>query len=269
MAITRMCARGSLHRIHRGVYAVGHTALSRAGEWMAAVLAVGEGAVLSHLTAASLWNITRRRTVPIEILVGRRHNGLPGVTVHQARRLTEADVDARMGLPVTSLARTIVDLADTLTLGQLVNVIKGAEYHHELHLPRLREFANGHMSRRGARVVTLALQLRGAGSAGTRSRLEDLFLALLAGAGIGAPLVGVKVRVVGQRIEVDCLWPAARLIVEVDGRGHRRPAERAQDRVRDDLLRAAGYTVLRVGEAAIRNGAPQALREIRRCLAEA
>jgi very-short-patch-repair endonuclease len=236
---------------------------------MAGVLAAGEGAVLSHLAAAKLWNVTRRGAAQPEVLTLRRRRPITGVRVHHTRSLPPDEVTVRDNIPVTILERTIIDLADVLGVNELVNVLREAAYHHQLSLPRLREMMERHSTRAGAPRMVRAVELHGAGSAGTMSRLEDRFQALLRAAGIEEPLVGVKIRVPGREIMVDCLWPRAKLVVEVDGRAHAHPSVKAEDARRDEQLRAAGFTVIRVGWAAIANGAPRALREIAAFLARA
>jgi hypothetical protein len=165
---------GRLHRRHRGVYSVGHARLSQEGEWLAAVLAAGEGAALSHLSAAKLWNVWRRAVRGIDVLAPRRRQ-VNGVRVHTARRLDPCDMTVHNGIPVTTVPRTLVDLAEVLTAHQLANVIHEASFRNRFSSQATRaamERANG----RNRRALDQALALNAAGSAGTKSDLEDRFL---------------------------------------------------------------------------------------------
>ncbi len=242
-AVRRRVAAGRLHRKYRGVYAVGHAALSQHGRWTAAVLAAGPGAALSHLSAAALWGIWRRAPAGIDV-IGRRRRVGPSVRVHECRALDRRDVAKRDGIPVTTVARTLVDLADLLTSYQLANVIHEAAFHKRVDAAATRDAMTRANGRRRLGVLKKALALHEAGSAGTRSALEDRLLALLNANDLPEPLVNVRI----DNIEVDCHWPSARLCVETDGDGHTRPRTQSEDRARDEHLRAAGYKVIRVTE---------------------
>jgi len=137
-SITRRLNHGRLHRIHRGVYAVGHRRLSREGQWLAAVLASGDGAVLSHLTAAVLWNTWRRKLTTVDVLAPRAR-ALHGAEVHRVRHLDPCDVTVRTGIPVTTMARTLVDLTECLTRHQLANVIHEAAFRNRFSATHARE----------------------------------------------------------------------------------------------------------------------------------
>jgi very-short-patch-repair endonuclease len=240
-AVSKRVANGRLHRRHRGVYAVGHPRLSQEGLWMAAVLGAGEGAVLSHLSAAVLWKIWRRRVQGIDVVAARERR-LMGVRVHRARRLDPRDATVRDGIPVTTVARTQVDLTDVLTPEQLANVIHEAAFRN-LYDARATEAAiqraNG---RRHLASLQAAVRAHATGSAGTKSNLEDRFLAAVHQAGLPAPRINTRV----QDLEVDFHWPERNLCVEIDGTGHERPRTRAEDRARDRALKAAGQTVIRL-----------------------
>jgi hypothetical protein len=201
---------------------------------MAAVLAAGEGAVLSHLAAAKHWNIWRRRVTQIDVLVPGNRRSRQAFRVHRCRTLDTRDTTAHQGIPITTVPRTLVDLATTLTAHQLANIIHEAAFRH-----RFDERATNHAIARahGRDLSNLhaALQAHNAGSAGTRSDLEDKFLARTH----GTPLVNTK-------IEVDFYWPEQNLVVEIDGPGHERPRTRTEDAARDAALKAAGLTVVRI-----------------------
>lgn len=231
-AIGHAIETGRLHVWHRGVYAVGHRAVKREGRWMAAVLAVGPGAVLSHRTAAALWGIGPGARAAIEVTVDRKVKSREGIEVHQAR-LARDEVTAVDGIPVTSAARTLVDLATVLSPRGLTAAVKQAEI-LRLPFPDLERYAG----RRGV------AQLRGwREPAPTRSELERRFLAFLAAEGLPPPLVNAP----AHGVEPDIRWPQARLIVELDGfETHGTRAAFEDDRARDRRLLIAGWRVVRV-----------------------
>ena len=243
-SIAKRAANGRLHRRYPGVYAVGQPRLSQPGEWMAAILACGPGACLASLNAAVHLRLWRRRATGIDVLVPTRHRGPSGVRVHRCRRLDARDVTLRDGIPVTTVPRTLVDLSDVLTPHQLANVIHEAAFRklfdeHAVHAAITR--SNG---RHNLDVLNKALELNKAGSAATRSELEDRFLALTCKSGLPEPLVNTQI----EDLEVDFHWPNLNLIVEVDGPGHTRPRTAREDKHRDARLQAAGYTILRVAD---------------------
>jgi hypothetical protein len=235
-ALSKRVKRGALVRRYPGVYSRGNGELSREARWMAAVLACGEGAALDDLSAAALFECSRWREEKPHAIVPRRHRAIAGITIHHGR---DFDVVERGGIPVVTVARMLVDLGATLTAHQLAWVINEAAFRRRFSLPatlRAMERANGH---RGVGVLKRAIELFAAGSAGTKSALEDAFLAL--------PLPEPLVNMEHLGYEVDFRWPEAKVVVEVDG-NHTRPKDHRNDRARDERLRADGYTVLRFAE---------------------
>jgi very-short-patch-repair endonuclease len=232
--VRRWVADGRLHRVHRGIYAVGHTALARDARWMAAILGAGDDAALSHLTAAECWRASRWPLRDIHVVSTHRRS-LSGVRVHTVRTLDPRDVTYWNGIRVTTIARMLVDLTDVLTPHQLAYVIHEAEFRHRFDEQATRAAMGRARGRRNLHRLERALELHAQGSAGTRSANEDAFLAAQA----VEPLVNVK-------LEVDFHWPDDKHVVEVDGSGHRRAATRREDAQRDAALRAAGWTVERV-----------------------
>jgi very-short-patch-repair endonuclease len=241
-SISERVRAGRLHRVHRGVYAVGHAASNREGRWMAAVLACGQGAVLSHASAAALWGFLRPVDGPIEVSIpsqsGRR--GRPGIRLHRCLSLASDSkahlfgsaeqtrlappVTARRGIPVTTPQRTIEDLRRS---GVPERLVRRAMRQAELAGWRVRE--GGHR---------------------TRSDLEDDFLALCRRHGLPRPEVNMKI----GRWEVDFLWRADRLVVETDAWGtHRGSVAFEDDHAREVDLRARGFSVRRYTEAQIRD----------------
>jgi hypothetical protein len=230
---------GRLHPKHRGVYAVGHAKLSQEGEWLAAVLAAGPGAALSHLPAAALHAICRRRADGIHVIVPGRRRGRARFKVHCVKRLDPRDLTIWRGIPVTTVPRTLVDLTDVLDWAQLANVIHEAAYRKLFNAQATRAVMERASGRHNLDVLERALAAHEAGSAGTRSEAEDRFLAAATRAGLPEPRINTK-------IEVDFHWPELDLCVEVDGPGHDRPRTRRDDAARDHALTATGRQLIRV-----------------------
>lgn len=231
-AIRGRVAAGRLHRVHVGVYAVGHRKLTASGRWMAAVLACGPGAVLSHQTAAALWNIRPSSSpalhVTVPTLAGRRR---PGIRIHRTRSLPSHDVGRQDGIAVTSVSRTLLDLADVVGSDDLRRALERSEDQRLLDLGDLQAV----LAQPGRRTKKLERALAQADFGSKRSALESDFLALCKRFGLPRPEVNVMVA--GH--EVDFLFRDQGLVVETDGwstHGTRRAFER--DRRRDiDLAR--------------------------------
>ena len=242
--------RGRLHRLYRGVYAVGHAALSREARWLAAVLALGPGAVLSHRSAASLSELRASAATFIDVCVpnanGRRRRD--GIRVHRSTTLRPGDVTRRRGIPVTTVARTLVDLAEVVPRRSLERAADQAEITRRFDLVALRSIIAAQPRRTGcARVATL-LHEHAIGSDLTRSELEARMLAICARAGIARPAVNVRV----AGLEVDFFWADQRLVAEADSRRyHETRAAFERDRQRDAILLAEGVRVVRFTERRI------------------
>jgi predicted transcriptional regulator of viral defense system len=243
-AIGRWMAAGRLHPLHAGVYAVGHPRLPRLGAQMAAVLACGAGAVLSHRSAAALWGLRPDDRAVIDVTVPRRTGRRrKGIVVHRVRRLAADDVAGVDGVPATTVSRTLLDLADTLAVPALTRACEKALdrrlYDHAAIERTLARSANG---RRGAGRLARVIERLHDEPPLTRSEAERLLLALVAAHGLPRPSTNVVVA--GQ--EADAIWRDAGLIAEVDGyatHGTRSAFER--DRRRDQRWRDAGWTVER------------------------
>jgi very-short-patch-repair endonuclease len=187
------------------------------------------------------------------VLAPRKRN-LPGVRVRAHRSLDPRDVTVRDGIPVTTVPRTLVDLSDVLTAHQLANVIHEAAFRKLFDERAVRAAMTRANGRHNLHVLNHALELNEAGSAGTRSELEDRFLALTCKSGLPEPLVNTQI----ENLEVDFHWPQLNLVVEVDGPGHTRPRTQHEDHERDKSLRAAGHTILRIPDHEI-DGGPEAM----------
>jgi very-short-patch-repair endonuclease len=248
-AIAHRVARGRLHAKYRGVYTVGRRTTTRYGEWMAATLACGEDAVLSHRSAGDLWGIRPHKLFPIDLSVttkGRaRHDGL---RVHRRSTLPPADRTHRHGIPVTTPTRTLIDLATLLTPAQLEAAINEADKLDRVDPYSLRASLEGRSGQRGVAVLKAILDRRT--FVLTRSELERRFLPIARQAGLPKP----ETQALVNGFEVDFFWPDLGLVVETDGlRYHRTPAQQAKDRVRDQAHTAAGLTPLRFTHAQVRH----------------
>jgi very-short-patch-repair endonuclease len=217
--IDRRLGIGRFHILHRGVFAVGHTVVSREGRWMAAVLAGGDGAVLSHQSAAALWGFRPTSRERIDVTAPRRLHARDGLQMDYAR-LEPDETTLLDAIPVTTPARTLADLKHVLTKRQLDRAVNEAE--------RLRLDVG---------------DARAPATPRTRSELEERFLALLDARKMPRPEMNVTL----EGIEVDALWRDRRLVVELDGfetHGTREAFE--TDRSRDRRLTAAGYRTVRL-----------------------
>jgi len=228
--------RSRLHRVHQGVYAVGHLALTRNGRFMAAVLACGDGAALSHFSAAVLWRILDDRGQSIHV-TAEKERKCRGAVVHQAP--LEGERLLRFGIVVTTPARTIVDLADVVQRRRtLERAIDEAEY---LRLD-WSEAAPRH-GRKGSGLLSSVLAVHEPGSTRTRSELEEQFLAFCDRHRFPRP----EVNVVIEGYLCDFVWREQRLVVETDGRrAHGTARARQRDPIRDADLQIAGWRVMRI-----------------------
>ena len=245
-AVARRVEAGRLHRVHRGVYAVGHRQATSEARWMAAVLACGPGAVLSHLDAAALWKIYNGEGARVHVTAQTRSGqSVPGIRAHHVRRLVPDDVTTKGRIPVTTVARTLVDLTDVLGRDRVRRAIREAEF---LRLPEL-DVLNAAVQRAHGRrrlgVLEQALAEHTPGQI-VREELEHRFLELVRAAGLPRPETNVKVQTRRRRYEVDCLWRDQRVAVELDGRAaHARTVTFEEDRARDAALNAVGLRPLR------------------------
>ena len=243
-AIAWWARSGALQRVHTGVYAVGFRPLVRETRWMAAVLACGPNAALSHLDAAVLWEIHDAIGPRVHVLT-RSNRRVEGLLVHRARRIDPADVTECRGIPVTSVARTLVDLTDILAEDRILRALREAEFKRLLDFDSLHAAVERARGRRNTRVLMSALAQHRPGQI-VRDELEHLFLQLVRSAGIRAPETNVKVRTRRRDYTVDCLWRAEGVAVELDGRAaHARVTAFEHDRERDAALTAVGLRVVR------------------------
>ena len=244
--IQRRLRAGLLRSLHRGIYLVGHSKPER-GTWeLAAVLACGDRTVVSHRSAAWMWGLlpypAKPRPVDVTVSGGREAARRAGIRIHCVRSLDRRDTRSLNGIPATTPARTLLDLATLLPPHLLERVIAEAEVRRLVRRRDLLDQLERNPGRRGTRVLRGVLDLDG-GPAFTRSNAERRLLRLLRAAELPIPRVNSRV----GRYEVDFVWSEQRLVVEFDSfRVHSPRAKFERDRQRDAELAAAGYTVIRV-----------------------
>jgi hypothetical protein len=237
--------RGALHRLHQGVYAVGHRPTTTESRWMAAVLACGPDAVLSHRSAGQLWGIVPRSPIAPEVTRPRSFRPRPGVVCHRSPlRLDE--IGEALRIPVTSVPRTVFDLAATRPAREVERALNEVEVQRLTDPLSLPELLERYPRRRGA--ATLRRLLGRTEPAGvTQLGLEELFLAFLDAHGFPRPLLNGTLPIRGQLLRPDCMWQRQRVIVELDGRAvHGTDRAFESDRRRDRILAAESWRSMRV-----------------------
>jgi len=247
-AVRKRAARGALHRLYPGVYAVGNPLVSLRGKWLAAVRACGPGALLSHRDAAMLWGLRGSSRRRIDVTgASQRGRRLPGIDLHRSALLVPCDRSMHEGIPCTSPSRTMLDVAAILSPRPLERAYEQGWILGLLDVRALEDVLARAGRHRGAQALAQLVRRHHGGRTVTRSDLEELFLSLVDRAGIARPEMNVDLAVSGEETNVDCLWPAERLVVELDSRRYHRenPGASTRDRRRDRPLRLAGYDPVR------------------------
>jgi hypothetical protein len=245
--VRKRVARGNLHRIHRGVYAVGHQKLTGHGHWMAAVLACGPRAAVSHRSAAGLWGLRpdnrRKSDVSLPSPSARPKRA---IEVHRSVTLTADDVTTVDGIRCTTVARTLVDLGDVVDRRAVERAVEQAEVLRLFDLRSVEAAIERAGPRRGAGVLLSVLE-KLEGPTLTASDLEEAFLALCREASLPTPEVNVWMTLSdGTPAKIDFLWRRERLAVETDGGPfHRTRQSRERDTRRDQLLRLMAFEPVR------------------------
>jgi very-short-patch-repair endonuclease/predicted transcriptional regulator of viral defense system len=258
-SIDHRVRNGRLHRIHRGVYAVGHKRLTPHGRWMAAVLAGGDRGVLSHRSAAALWQLLPARghthvTTPRDL-----HNR-DGIQFH-SQSLQPDEVTIHDGIPVTTVARTLLDIAATEP-AQLERAFNEAEYRRLWDATGVAALLERYPRRPGAKALARLADapLKGI----TREELEHTFHALVERHDLPKPLRNQPLTIGDRTYHPDAMWPEARLIVELDGRGaHDTTSRFDDDRERDRILTRAGWIVIRLTWKHVTTDADQVATDLR------
>jgi len=240
-SIEHRVAKGRLHPVMRGVYAVGWPGMTQERRWMAAVLACGHGAALSHRSAAALWEIGRERRGRIDVTIRRRgKHGRAGIQVRSRPSLPEVDVTVHRGVPVTTPVRTLVDLAAEVGWRTIERAVNEADKRDLVDPGTLREALDGYRGVPGVRLLRAVLDKHTFRLSDTD--LEVLFRPIARAAGLPEPLTKQMV----NGYEVDFHWPELGLVVETDGlRYHRTPSSQSRDQRGDQTHTASGLATLR------------------------
>lgn len=244
-AIDRRLRAGRLHELRQGVYAVGHRLVPREGRWMAAVLASGPEAVLSHWSAAALWMIRPNRRSIIDVTSPQKSRSWDGIKRHH-KALPSDEVTVEGGIPVTTVPRTIFDLAATEPVDVVEALLREAEFREHRDRLSLRDLVQRYPGHRGVRKVQVALERLEAEPPGRKRRgLEERFGRFLRRYQLPLPRFNDWILLGAKRFQVDCHWPGTNQIVELDSwQAHGTRTGFRQDRARDRALHVAGYSVI-------------------------
>jgi hypothetical protein len=264
-SVDRMVRSGHLHRKHRGVYAVGRTSVPPHGRCLAAILACGPKALLSHRSAAWLWGISRYEGPRIEVTAPTPRRPRPPIALHCARTLTAADRSFHEGVPVTSVARTLLDYAAMVQLDRLEKGIERAEELERFDLRAVDEMLARTVGHPGHGRLRRGLELYRPAPF-SRSGLEIRFLGLVEQAELPKPVTGFN----ELGYELDAYWPRERLVVELDVyETHGSPAAFERDRLRQEDLLLAGIRMTRVTGPRLKREPAVVIERVRRLLAQA
>jgi very-short-patch-repair endonuclease len=260
-AIETRLARGSLHLVYRGVYAVGHSVLGALGHRMAAVLACGPDAVLSHRSAAVHLGIRPYRGV-LEVTRPTEGRDRPSIKVH-CSSLPEDEVTVIEGIPVTGLSRTLLDLAALVDRRQVERTMTEAHVRGLTDRVALPALLRRYPNRKGTATLRAILGEEGSLLGRLESELEERFAALLERAGLPRPRFNADLAVGGRFLRPDALWEEARLIVELDGRQAHGTAQAFEaDRARDRLLLLHGWRTMRVTWRQLRDAPEKVIADL-------
>jgi hypothetical protein len=265
-ALSHRLRTGRLRIQYPGVYAVGHEAISYAGHALAAVMATAPDSAASHFTALALWKL-REPPPRIHVTATRPRARRRAMTIHR-HALPAEDIAFVDGVPITSVPRTLLDLSATHDDRALRGLIKRAEFADLTTFEALEAVLARHPRRAGRLTLARIVAGHTADAGRTRSELEDLFLDFCSRRQLPAPETNAVLEVRGVRMEVDCLWRAAGLIVELDGYdAHRSRSAFQSDRARDRALTAAGFSPMRVTWAQLHSDGDSIEAEVRDILA--
>ncbi len=242
-AVRRRVASGRLHRVHRGVYAVGHAGETLHAQFMAAVLAGGDSALLSDWASATLAGLVRWEGRRIDVTVlGGGGRSRPGIRFHRTRSLDPRDATRRHGIPTTTPARALLEIAPQLSDARLKRLVRKAQAEH---LANVRQIADVLRRANGHRATKRIAAVIATGPAATYSGHEDVVLDLILEAGLEHPDVNERLVVGATPYLPDMRWAAQRLILEVDSAWHDGRLAHDGDAERQADLEAAGERVLR------------------------
>jgi very-short-patch-repair endonuclease len=262
-AIDRRIRAGRLLPVHKAVYAVGHRMHTPQAVWMAAVLAAGGKAVLSHRAAAAHWGIMPSATGAVDVTTPFGQRPRRGIRFHRSR-LPADEITVHHGIPITTVPRTLFDMAGGLDLQRFERAINEAEIRQLWDELSLLDLLYRYPRRPGTRNVRAALHRRNAGATLSKSDLEALFLAFAERHDLPRPQTNVVI----EGCEVDCAWREQRLVIEVDGwETHRTRAAFERDREKSRILQAGGWRCVPVTYRQLTEGASDLAADVGRLLA--
>lgn len=256
--------RSRLRPLHKEVYALGHERLTPSGRRLAAVLCFGGEAALSHRSAAAHWDLLGTRSSMIDVSAPRAKNRSPGVRLHRPRRWVAADRTVKDSVRVTTVGRTLLDLAGSVPFGVLERATNEAMIRHILDASEVCAAIDRGGRKRGVRALrTILERIDPTRPVITKSSLEAGFLRLFRAHGLREPECNVYV----EGHQVDLFWRACRLVVETDGDNfHSTPLDRDRDRKRDRELELAGYLVMRFGSLDLTDTPERSVAQVRAAL---
>jgi len=256
---------GRLHRLHKGVYALGHMAITRRTRWWAAPLACGDDAVLSHWDGGVVWGVLNSSSPLIHVSApGRTRDGHPGIRLHLPRQFPERDRTTHKGLPVTTVARLFIDLAPYLSLDRLTRMWDDANRQQILDLKEVEEIRARSKGRRGLKKIDHLLTQTRDLPPRTRTELErDGYLLFAESPDVPTP--SANVWIAEAALEADLVFAPERVVVEIDhDEWHAKTRrQRERDNDRDFRLQRAGYKVLRVSDFRLRTDREGIVRDVR------
>jgi very-short-patch-repair endonuclease len=262
-AIDRALRSGTLHRIHRGVFSTQAPELaSEDALLIAALLAAGDGVVLTHGTAAWRWNLIPAPPTAIELAVPVHRKAPPGLRLFESR-FRPGDLSLEAPFPTTSVPRTLLDLATRYDQRALLKALAEAEFHHDTRPTDIQAtLRRGHP---GSANLRAALDRHTPGHGEAKSQLERRFRTLLIAHDIELPERNADL----VPWTIDCLWPTRRVAVELDGRQHDRPHQADSDDDRDLWLRRHGYIARRYGKKQIEARPDDVIADLEEAFAQA
>ena len=265
--ITRRVARGSLLRLHRGVYAVGHKHLDRRARFLGAVLACGPAAALSHRSAAELLGILLPSARAPEVTHPSAWRPRAGIVIHQGAVLADETQEVE-GILTTGLSRTVLDLSARSSRAQVEQMLNEAEVRGLTDLTSIPTLLKRYPRRPGSVMLREIFREQSHTRGITKKELERRFKLLISSTDLPKPRHNADIAAGGRFFEADCLWAEQRLIVELDGRAvHGTPRAFEHDRERDRLLVADGWRVVRITWRQLRDEASAVVADLRLALA--
>ena len=264
-SIKRRLASGQLEVVHRGVYKLGGPRLSLPGRWRAATL-IADDAVLSYRSAGAFWQMRNSWNEPIEVTLPRQARPRKGLILHH-EQLVEDEVTIEDGIPVTTPARTLIDLASVLSPFEVERCLHESEAKDHRSRTPIPALLQRHHRRRGSPALRAALESLSGGVSITKSKLERRFLAFVLQRGLPRPQLNVWLHLGDRHIQVDALWLPQRVIAEVDTFAtHGQSTTFESDRARDRSLQVLGFQVIRITDRALHEDPDGVERDLRSLL---